>query len=66
MSMEIPAQAGDRVIRIGGCPNERQAQFFASRATFTAYGGARGGGKSWALRRVCAIRASTVCSCAEH
>ena len=51
MSMEIPAQAGDRVIRIGGCPNERQAQFFASRATFTAYGGARGGGKSWALRR---------------
>ena len=40
-----------RVIRIGGVPNERQAEFFASRARYTAYGGARGGGKSWALRR---------------
>ena len=40
-----------RVVRIGGVPNERQAEFFASRARYTAYGGARGGGKSWALRR---------------
>ncbi len=31
-------------------PSEKQAEFFASRAKFTAYGGARGGGKSWALR----------------
>ena len=38
-------------IHIGGVPNEKQAQFFASRARYTAYGGARGGGKSWALRR---------------
>ena len=36
---------------ISGIPTERQRQFFASRARFTAYGGARGGGKSWALRR---------------
>ncbi len=36
---------------ISGLPNERQKEFFASRAKFTAYGGARGGGKSWALRR---------------
>jgi len=36
---------------IGGVPNEKQKLFFASRARFTAYGGARGGGKSWALRR---------------
>ncbi len=35
----------------GGVPNERQREFFASRARYTAYGGARGGGKSWALRR---------------
>lgn len=41
----------ERVIHIGGVPNEKQAQFFASRARYTAYGGARGGGKSWALRR---------------
>ena len=32
-------------------PNERQREFFCSRARHTAYGGARGGGKSWAMRR---------------
>lgn len=36
---------------IRGKPSKKQAEFFASRAKFTAYGGARGGGKSWALRR---------------
>ena len=40
-----------RAVHIPGVPNEKQAQFFASRARYTAYGGARGGGKSWALRR---------------
>ena len=40
-----------KTVRIGGVPNEKQKQFFASRARYTAYGGARGGGKSWALRR---------------
>ena len=39
------------VITVPGIPTERQKEFFASRARFTAYGGARGGGKSWALRR---------------
>lgn len=34
-----------------GVPNPRQAEFFRSRARFTAYGGARGGGKSWAVRK---------------
>ncbi len=42
---------GDRVRRICGAPTPRQRLFFASRARYTAYGGARGGGKSWALRR---------------
>lgn len=32
-------------------PNERQAEFFRSTAAHTAYGGARGGGKSFAMRR---------------
>lgn len=32
-------------------PNPKQVEFFKSRARHTAYGGARGGGKSWALRR---------------
>lgn len=38
-------------VRIPGRPNPRQQQFFDSRTRYTAYGGARGGGKSWALRR---------------
>jgi len=32
-------------------PNERQRLFFDARERYIAYGGARGGGKSWALRR---------------
>ena len=55
MSMTSKKTASDKnigsVLRIRGVPNERQKQFFASRCRFTAYGGARGGGKSWALRR---------------
>ena len=31
-------------------PNPKQKQFFAARAPRVAYGGARGGGKSWAVR----------------
>ncbi|MEG1524927.1 MAG: phage terminase large subunit [Clostridia bacterium] len=38
-------------IHLKGCPNPRQKEFFASHARHTAYGGARGGGKSWAMRR---------------
>ncbi len=34
-----------------GVPNARQREFFLSKARHTAYGGARGGGKSWAMRR---------------
>ena len=39
------------MLRLAGKPNKKQQQFFSSRAKYTAYGGARGGGKSWALRR---------------
>lgn len=38
-------------VEILGVPSEKQQEFFDSRAKYTAYGGARGGGKSWALRR---------------
>ncbi len=31
-------------------PNEKQVAFFNARARYIAYGGARGGGKSWAAR----------------
>jgi phage terminase large subunit len=38
-------------IRLEGTPNAKQQAFFDARARYIAYGGARGGGKSWALRR---------------
>ena len=38
------------ILTLGETPNPRQLEFFRSRATHTAYGGARGGGKSWAMR----------------
>ena len=38
-------------IHLRGRPNEKQALFFAASSRYVAYGGARGGGKSWALRR---------------
>ena len=31
-------------------PSEKQKRFFTSKARFVGYGGARGGGKSWAMR----------------
>ncbi len=34
-----------------GTPNPKQRQFFMCKTCFSAYGGARGGGKSWAMRR---------------
>ena len=34
-----------------GVPNEKQRLFFAAKNRYVAYGGARGGGKSWAVRR---------------
>ena len=42
---------GSNVVRLKGRPSERQKEFFSARERFIAYGGARGGGKSWALRR---------------
>jgi phage terminase large subunit len=34
-----------------GYPNPRQEEFFKARSRHIGYGGARGGGKSWAMRR---------------
>ncbi len=39
------------ILRLSGVPNEKQILFFKARARHIAYGGARGGGKSWAMRR---------------
>lgn len=38
-------------IRLEGSPNKKQQEFFLSTKRHIAYGGARGGGKSWAMRR---------------
>ena len=37
-------------LRLDISPSEKQKEFVLSDAKYTAYGGARGGGKSWALR----------------
>lgn len=36
-------------------PQEKQREFLRAGEKFVAYGGARGGGKSWALRRKCML-----------
>lgn len=38
-------------LTLTGTPNEKQIEFFKATARHIAYGGARGGGKSWAMRR---------------
>ena len=38
------------MISLGYKPNPKQLDFFRARAKHIAYGGARGGGKSWAMR----------------
>ncbi len=48
---ETANKAPPRTLHIPGSPNPRQREFFDCRRKFVAYGGARGGGKSWALRR---------------
>ena len=38
-------------VKIHGKPSAKQKEFFLATEKYVAYGGARGGGKSWALRR---------------
>ncbi len=47
-------------IEIKGVPSQKQQEFFDSKSRYTAYGGARGGGKSWALRR------KLICLCIRY
>ncbi len=39
------------MIRTMPAPNPKQRQFMLAKTRFVAYGGARGGGKSWAVRQ---------------
>lgn len=38
-------------LKLEGYPNPKQEEFFCSTSRHIAYGGSRGGGKSWAMRR---------------
>ena len=38
-----------------GAPNEKQRRFLLDRHRHIAYGGARGGGKSWAVRTISSL-----------
>jgi len=51
--MDVAGRRGGVIQLDLGTPNPKQRQFFESRARYTAYGGARGGGKSWADRVKC-------------
>ncbi|MDR3551510.1 MAG: phage terminase large subunit, partial [Clostridia bacterium] len=46
-----------KIIRLSGAPSARQQEFLLAQTKYVAYGGARGGGKSWALRRKCILLA---------
>lgn len=49
--MAAKRKRGYKKLTLSGSPQERQRQFFEATEKYVAYGGARGGGKSWALRR---------------
>lgn len=46
-----------KLIDLGGEPNPKQKQFLTAKKRYVAYGGARGGGKSWSVRRKAALLA---------
>lgn len=68
MKKDAPAKAakksgskgsGVRTVVLPGEPQEKQAEFMLATARHIGYGGARGGGKSWALRRKMVLRRCT-------
>lgn len=58
MASKNTKQKSAAVVADMGSPNsDKQWEFFLSRAKYTCYGGARGGGKSWAIQRKAALGA---------
>lgn len=49
--MKVKTGGGSVTIDLGRPNSKPQQEFFASRCKYTAYGGARGGGKTWASSR---------------
>ena len=52
-----PAPQDPSVLRLSFAPNPKQRLFFLARERYVGYGGARGGGKSWAVRSKAALLA---------
>lgn len=50
-SVDVRLPDGARKVHFSGVPQKKQLEFFMAHEKYVAYGGARGGGKSWALRR---------------
>lgn len=50
MARKKKLSGGGKVQLDFGTPNPKQQQFLTSKVKYTAYGGARGGGKSWVAR----------------
>lgn len=58
MATKKPAELNNAIVADMGSPNsEPQWKFFLSTAKYTCYGGAKGGGKSWAIVRKAALLA---------
>jgi phage terminase large subunit len=55
--MTAKSKIAKSVIKLAGRPSKRQEEFLKASTKYVAYGGARGGGKSWALRRKCILLA---------
>ena len=51
MARKPTPKGGTVTVDLGRPNSDKQIQFFESRAKYTCYGGARGGGKSWCTQR---------------
>ena len=49
-SLKVKPESGGKREILLGKPQPKQEEFFCAKERFVAYGGARGGGKSWAAR----------------
>lgn len=55
--MKGKSKISKRIVELAGRPSKRQEEFLKAATKYVAYGGARGGGKSWAMRRKCILLA---------
>jgi phage terminase large subunit len=58
MSIRIEPISAPRILSLGCNPSEPQQKFLRANKIHICYGGARGGGKSWAMRTKCVLLAT--------